>query len=285
MKRVLATLALLGMCVSACGESSSSPSTSTPTPSPNTRVISLSGNLAFGNVAVGQTGTAMLTILNSGGSTLTVSGMTVPSGSGGAYEASFTSGTITAGASQPVTIRFAPTEGRTYGGTLTVNGDHTSGANTIPISGTGTLSLSTVAGVLSEASGGDPIGGATVRVDDGPYIGRSSSSDGNGYYSIPGITGAVTLVAGKSGYDAITKSVTVSGDTRVDMTMRRTSPPPTSPSPSPTPPPPPPAPTPRYRIGAICDDGTLSSATGSGACSSHGGVRCWRYNDGTCTNP
>jgi hypothetical protein len=54
-----------------------------------------------------------------------------------------------------------------------------------------------------------------------------------------------------------------------------------SPSPSPTPSPSPS----RYRIGAICIDGTLSNATGSGACSSHGGVACWRYSDGTCTNP
>jgi hypothetical protein len=29
------------------------------------------------------------------------------------------------------------------------------------------------------------------------------------------------------------------------------------------------------RIGAICNDGTRSSATGSGACSHHGGVKEW----------
>jgi len=47
-----------------------------------------------------------------------------------------------------------------------------------------------------------------------------------------------------------------------------------------------PSPTPsRTRIGAICRDNTLSDATGSGACSSHGGVSCWRYSDGSCTNP
>jgi hypothetical protein len=39
---------------------------------------------------------------------------------------------------------------------------------------------------------------------------------------------------------------------------------------------------PVYRIGAICADGTQSSATGSGACSHHGGVMCWLYSDGTC---
>jgi hypothetical protein len=37
-----------------------------------------------------------------------------------------------------------------------------------------------------------------------------------------------------------------------------------------------------YRIGAICSDGTQSSATGSGACSHHGGVMCWLYSDRTC---
>jgi len=31
------------------------------------------------------------------------------------------------------------------------------------------------------------------------------------------------------------------------------------------------------RIGAMCEDGTRSSATGSGACSHHGGVDYWLY--------
>ena len=41
----------------------------------------------------------------------------------------------------------------------------------------------------------------------------------------------------------------------------------------------------RHRIGAVCNDGTSSTATGSGACSHHGGVSCWKYSDGTCTKP
>ena len=31
------------------------------------------------------------------------------------------------------------------------------------------------------------------------------------------------------------------------------------------------------RTGAVCNDGTTSSATGSGACSHHGGVKYWLY--------
>jgi len=41
----------------------------------------------------------------------------------------------------------------------------------------------------------------------------------------------------------------------------------------------------RHRIGAQCNDGTTSNATGSGACSHHHGVKCWLYSDGTCTKP
>jgi hypothetical protein len=33
------------------------------------------------------------------------------------------------------------------------------------------------------------------------------------------------------------------------------------------------------RIGAVCNDGTHSEATGSGACSHHGGVHHWLYAD------
>jgi hypothetical protein len=39
------------------------------------------------------------------------------------------------------------------------------------------------------------------------------------------------------------------------------------------------------RVGALCNDGTSSSATGRGTCSHHGGVNCWKYSDGTCTKP
>ena len=38
------------------------------------------------------------------------------------------------------------------------------------------------------------------------------------------------------------------------------------------------------RIGAICKDGTRSSATGSGACSHHGGVSRWLYSEAPTTS-
>ncbi len=134
MKRAI--LLALALVVSACGGDTPAPTPTAPsppsTPSP-TRTIALSGTMDFGSIQVDNTFQAVLLIANNGNSTLTVSGMTGPSG----YTASWTSGTISAGGSQESTVRFAPTEERTYNGTLTVNADHTSGANTIGLSGTG----------------------------------------------------------------------------------------------------------------------------------------------------
>jgi alpha-tubulin suppressor-like RCC1 family protein len=101
-----------------------------------TRIISLSGDLAFGNVVVGQTATRTLTIASSGNLALNVSSISYPSGFSGAW-----SGSIAANGSHNVTVTFAPTAVTNYNGTVTVNSDMTSGVSTITASGTGTVAL------------------------------------------------------------------------------------------------------------------------------------------------
>ena len=98
----------------------------------STCIIRLSGDLAFGSVTVGQTPQRTLTIYNDGNSTLTVSGISYPTGFSGNW-----SGTIGAGGSRNVTVAFSPTAVTSYSGTVTVNSDKTSGTNTISCSGTG----------------------------------------------------------------------------------------------------------------------------------------------------
>jgi kumamolisin len=100
---------------------------------PPTKIISLSGNLSFGSVTAGQLPTATMTINNSGNTTLTVSGISYPSG----FSGNWSSGAIAAGGSQIVTVTFAPASAASYGGNITVTSDATSGTNTIPASGTG----------------------------------------------------------------------------------------------------------------------------------------------------
>src|SRR5262249_34506567 len=70
---------------------------------------------------------------------LTVTGMTVSTGLGGVFTTTFTSGTIAAGGSQQVTIRFTPAVAQNYVGTLNVTGDQTSGTSSIALSGSGAL--------------------------------------------------------------------------------------------------------------------------------------------------
>jgi hypothetical protein len=131
---VLVAILAVGLSSFACGSSDKSPTApSTPTTPVSTRIIELEGNMAFGNIIVGQFFEATLRIHNRGNAVLTISGMTGPSG----YSASWTSGTIAPGSSVASTVRFSPTELRSYNGTLTVNGDQTSGTNTMAVSGTG----------------------------------------------------------------------------------------------------------------------------------------------------
>lgn len=132
--RVL-SFALLPFAV-ACGGDDSSPTSPSSTPPATTRIINVSGNLAFGEVPVGGQRELSYTITNSGNAPLNVTGTTVTGGLSTHTTASWTNGQIAAGGSQTVTVRFQPTTAGSYSGTVAVNGDQTSGSNTVAISGT-----------------------------------------------------------------------------------------------------------------------------------------------------
>jgi len=142
-----------------------------------TRIIRLGGDLAFGNVTVGQTATRTLTIYNDGNSTLNVSGITYPSGFSGSWN-----GAISAGGSQNVTVTFAPTAAQSYGGTITVNSDSTSGTNTISCSGTGMINCVYIIRLGGDlAFGNVPVGQTATRT-------LTIYNDGNCTLNVTGIT-------------------------------------------------------------------------------------------------
>ena len=130
-----------------------------------TRVISLAGSLAFGNVTVGQTPQKTLTIWNRGYATMTVSNITCPGG----FSVSMPSGgglsfTIAANGAQSVYVHFSPTSATSYGGTLTVISDATSGTNTTAISGTGTAASYTISTSSSPPAGGTTSGAGSYAL-------------------------------------------------------------------------------------------------------------------------
>ncbi|MFB3853554.1 MAG: carboxypeptidase regulatory-like domain-containing protein [Vicinamibacterales bacterium] len=149
------------------------------------RIIGLSGNLAFGSVPAQTTATRVLTISNSGTGALTVSGINYPVGFSGAW-----SGSIPPGGSQPVTVTFAPTAVASYGGTVTVNSDGTSGANTIAASGTGApVGTVTISGNVRTV-GGRGVAGVVMAGLPG-----SPSTNAAGFYTASvasGWSGTVT---------------------------------------------------------------------------------------------
>ena len=139
-----------------------------------TRIIGLSGSMSFGNVTVGSSSQSTLTIQNTGNSSLTVSSIAYPAGFSGAW-----SGTIAAGASQNVTVTFAPTEAKSYSGNIIVNTNATAGTNVTAASGTGSGS---VIRLSSSVNFGSVVVGDSVQRTLAIY------NDGNESLSVYGIT-------------------------------------------------------------------------------------------------
>ena len=166
---------------------------------PATKIIGVSGNLAFGNVATGQTATATMTITNSGNATLTVTNITYPTGFAGAW-----SGTIAAGNATNVTVTFAPVALTTYSGTVTVNSDASSGGDTISASGTGiTVVVMKIIGVSGNLAFGIVTMGQTATAT------MTITNSGNAALTVTNITYPTGFTGAWSGTIAAGKATNV----------------------------------------------------------------------------
>ena len=210
--RTLATIIVALAFVAGCGKD-------TPTTPTSGASIALTGNLAFGNVAVGTSATATLTIANGGNAPLIITSIGYPAG----YSGNLASGTVDAGATQTVTVTFAPIAGQLYAGTITVNGNHRSGANTIAISGTGfTVPTFTLSGVVTEAppTTSTVLAGVRVAFLDGANAGKSATTGADGRYQITGVVnGGYTLTATLAGYVPAALPVGVDGNTTMNIRL------------------------------------------------------------------
>jgi ribosomal protein L18E len=166
---------------------------------PATRVISLSGNMNFGNVSVGSSSQQTLTISNTGNSSLTVSQINLPLG----FSSNFP-GVISAGSSQNVTVTFAPTTATSYSGTITVLSNATSGTNTISCSGTGTAAPIIIIGVSGNLAYGNWTVGSTSSLQT-----LTIANSGNATLSVTGITYPAGFTGSYSGNIAAGSSVNV----------------------------------------------------------------------------
>jgi outer membrane protein assembly factor BamB len=105
-------------------------------PPPQITISSLSLNV--GTVATGQSGIVSFTVGNRGGTPLEITKSKPPTGLGFSAVTSLPEGTVVAAHTNLVeTVRFSPTSGGAAQATWVINGDDSSGLQTITISGTG----------------------------------------------------------------------------------------------------------------------------------------------------
>lgn len=101
-----------------------------------TKIIKLSGNMAYGEVDVDTPVWHNLLIENNGNSSLHIYSIDFPSGYSIVWSNEFD---IAQGDSKEISIKFSPTEAKYYSGEIVVNSDATGGTNTISVSGTGIM--------------------------------------------------------------------------------------------------------------------------------------------------
>ncbi|MCC5840535.1 MAG: SUMF1/EgtB/PvdO family nonheme iron enzyme [Opitutales bacterium] len=97
------------------------------------RILVWEGDLDFGPVPVGLAATRNLILRNTGEVPLIVTRLRYPAG----YSGDWTGGFIEAGGFRVVTVTFAPTEARTYGGLIRAETSATAGAFSHPVDGEG----------------------------------------------------------------------------------------------------------------------------------------------------
>lgn len=136
-----------------------------------TRIIGLHGELAFGDVLVGESASLTLAITNSGNSMLTINRILYPEGFGGLTAIQLASASAT-----NLTITFAPLFEQAYGGTVEILADQTGGSTLIDCSGTGRLIRAEIILVASPDQGGTVTGGGYYEVGSTRLISAVANS-------------------------------------------------------------------------------------------------------------
>jgi len=203
-RRVVALVLSAALVVVACDGSSTSttpPASPTPTGAIVPGILALSGNLAFGDVMVGRSASAALTLRNTGTGPIAVRGIRFSGPSGNAFSSDFAATTIAAGEARTATVRFAPADAIAYEATLTVDSDESGGSRIVALSGTGRAGT-TIAftGLMANES---PAGtyaesGFTVTADSSDWIAWTN-------YGAP----APSIVFFAQGGTALTRGVSV----------------------------------------------------------------------------
>ena len=174
-------------------------------------------SLSFGNILAGSTATQYLSISNTGGSTLTVSQVTV-SGSSFNESGPVPPFTLAAGQSQTLAVNFAPASAGTYNGSLVVNSDAANSVGPVALSGTSTLAgtFLLTAAPTSVSFGSVVVGTSTTQTIALTNTGNSAVTVSSANLTGSGFTVSapsfpVTIAAGQSQQASVRFAPSTSG--------------------------------------------------------------------------
>ena len=180
-------------------------------------------SLSFGSVTVGNQAKLSETVTNTGGSTVTISQVTV-AGSGFSVSGITAPVTLTAGQGATFTVAFTPTTTGSVSGSVTITSNGSNPTLTIGLSGTGTAAVgslavspttlplgSVVVGTSGTASGSLTASGASVTV--------TAATSNNSVFSVGGLSLPVTIPAGQSVPFTVTFSPLTTGAVTANLTF------------------------------------------------------------------
>ncbi|HEY6302398.1 MAG TPA: choice-of-anchor D domain-containing protein, partial [Terriglobales bacterium] len=159
-------------------------------------------SLAFGSVQVGSSTSLSETLINTGGSSLTISAAAA-SGTGFSLSGLSLPLTLTAGQSTSFTVLFSPTASGAASGSLSITSNGSNPTSSIPLSGTGVTQGTLTANPSSLAFGSVQVSGNTSLSETLTNTGGSSvtvtqANVTGAVFSISGLTLPVTLTTNQS---------------------------------------------------------------------------------------
>ena len=185
-------------------------------------------SLSFGSVPVGNKQTLSATLTNTGGSSVTISQVSIVGGSGFSMNGLTAPVTLTGGQSTSFSASFAPAAAGTVTGTITITSTASNSTLTIPLSGTGGTAGPLTSNPASVSFGSVPVGSKQTLSETVTNSGTSSLTisqiaiAGGSGFGMTGITAPVTLTGGQSATFSVSFDPTAPGAVSGNITITST---------------------------------------------------------------
>jgi len=180
-------------------------------------------SLNLGTVTVGTSQMQMLTMSNSGGSSLTISGASV-SGAGFSVSGLTFPYSLPAGGTASLSVTFTPSATGTDNAVLSLTSNASDASVAVTLTGTGAISSGTIGVTPGAISFGNVTIGTTPSQSGsitatGGTVTLSSVGSSNSLFTIGGLTLPMTLAAGQSVPFTVTFAPTTTGTTSANLSF------------------------------------------------------------------